>query len=112
MLYCVACGSHSITLELYASNRHGGAIVISEVKGQSLSKIERENNGILSLMMDMNMRLAGIAGVATFTDHLSLFNGLACRHDDTSFFQVCDDQIRPCFQLDNNMVSSGGFKIA
>lgn len=52
---------------------HRRPIVITKVKWQAIGKVDRELGRVLELIMEVDMWLAGIAGVAAFTQELTLF---------------------------------------
>ena len=70
----------STTLLLESSFRRGPTVMISEIKWKSLCIVERIKVGVLPLMMDVNVRLARIAGVSALADDLTFNNGVTCFH--------------------------------
>ena len=80
--------------------------MIAEKQWQSLGKIDRVLRGILALMMDVDMRLAGISRITALPDYLSLINILTFFHRHTPRHQVGNLQVRPClFKPDHDPIA-------
>src|SRR5687768_10190560 len=111
MLYDISGCNESISFDFYSTHRHGCTVMISKVKRQALCKIDRENGRVLSLVVDVNVRLAGVTGVSTLADHLSFLDHFSWFHAHAPLFQMCNDQIGASLHLEEDMVPGWGYQI-
>ena len=78
---------------------HGGTAVVAEVEGEPFRKVEREEPRGLSLMMDVNVRLARVARVTAGADGVAFLHVAARFHLDAPGLQVRDDEVPAAVRL-------------
>ena len=76
--------------DLKAALRHRRSVVIAEVQRQPFDQDTLPEIGVLPLVMNVDVRLARVPGVAAAPDHLPFFNPVALFYGNTAALQVSD----------------------
>lgn len=79
--------------------------MVSKVKGQPFGKVEGAPLWVLPLMMNVNVRFAGVSGVAAPADRLPFRHSVAGMDQNAAWLQMRDHEIGLCVQLQHHAVS-------
>ncbi len=105
-------GDRLVTFDTVAAFGHGRAIVVAEVERQPLRKVDGVNGRVLALVVDVDVRLAGVAGVPALADDLPLGDRFAGFDGHAAVFQVRNHQVGAGFHPNHDMVASRGDCVA
>lgn len=93
--YDVAARPRGVALDDEAAARHRRAVVIAEVEGEALCEADRVGLGILTLVVEVDMGLAGVAGVPAAPKQRPLLDLLPGADRDAAALEVREDQVGP-----------------
>jgi len=106
MLHCVASSDGFVAFDFHSSLGHVRPIVVAEIERQPFGEVRRVEIRVLALQVNVDMGLAGVAGVAAFADLLPFFYGVAGFHAYAAAFEMGDEQVGTIIQLNGNEVAS------
>ncbi len=73
-----------------AALRHRCPVVITEVQRQPFDQDAAPEIRVLTLVMEVDVRLARVPGITAAPDHLPFFNPVTLSDGDAAALQVCD----------------------